>query len=86
MISNPITFAPLYYAAYKLGKYVAGIGEEENIVDTAVKFSSQWLLKVGQPLYIGLVIFGVVASLVTYFSIKMGWKFFLLAWSKNNQS
>lgn len=63
LITNPITFGPLYYAAYKFGEYVTGIkftplGESESLL--------QWIGGVGAPLVIGLSVFAVIGFCLTY--------------------
>lgn len=66
LVSNPITFAPLYYAAYKFGERVTGI---EFIPLSASDGVFSWLSGVGLPLMIGLGMFALVGFGLTYATV-----------------
>lgn len=63
LITNPVTFGPVYFVAYKFGEYVTGIsfiplGESESFL--------KWISGVGAPLFVGLSVFAVVGFIITY--------------------
>lgn len=62
LITNPLTFAPVYYGAYKLGDSLTG-----NInLDTDTPGIIGWFSNVGMPLVTGLAIFSVIGFFLTY--------------------
>lgn len=63
LVTNPLTFAPIYYLAYRFGEYFTGIkfvpfSESESFI--------AWLSGVGAPLAVGLGVFSIVGFFLTY--------------------
>ena len=81
LITNPVTAAPIYYGAYKVGVWVTGSeipladASQAEIDSTSPE---QGLLKklsaVGKPLLIGLAICAIGAGLISYVLIKLVWR------------
>lgn len=79
LITNPFTFAPVYYAAYHLGAWMLGMratqrGEIElaNAAAETATGLALWLDRlgsVGAPLALGLFTLAVSLSVVIYFAI-----------------
>lgn len=86
LVTNPFTFAPVYFLAYKLGNFVLSMGESDlsdEIIDqrlAAVTESVDTLSwfdhigNVGAPLFTGLLILASVTSVVLYFGINFLWR------------
>jgi hypothetical protein len=85
LVTNPLTFGPLYYAAYKLGHWITGAPEkaEPNGV-TARELQAAGLPKeevrlwqrmtsVGKPLLLGLAIIATLMGLLSYSLIALTW-------------
>jgi len=82
LITNPLTFGPLYYGAYWIGTRLLGVPEpatDAELAGRAASFAS-WMeywwerfLTHGQPLLLGLVLMAVTASIVGYFSTHVVW-------------
>lgn len=88
LITNPITFAPIYYGAYRLGAWVTG---EEVPVNSADKLSAQkigavdddanlWqrFIGLGKPLLVGLSITATLIGFFTYGLITLIWRWRIL--------
>lgn len=63
LITNPITFGPVYYFAFKFGEYITGIkfvsfSDSDNVIN--------WMLNVGAPLVVGLGFFAMMGFTLTY--------------------
>jgi len=80
LISNPVTFGPIYYGAYQLGSWVtgdeipadgAGAGEFEINTDTSLW---QRIVTLGKPLLVGLAITATLLGLSTYGLISLFWR------------
>ena len=81
LISNPFTFGPIYYGAYRLGVWVTGdkklpshveiVGKQE--IDSTLSLW-QRISTVGRPLMVGLSITAVLMGLLTYGVISLVWR------------
>jgi len=84
LVTNPFTFAPMYYAAYRLGAWLLGAPEVvgEAAMDPAaaggfVAWLAFWwerLNGIGRPLVLGLSVLAVVAALVGYYTTLLVWR------------
>ena len=88
LVSNPVTFGPIYYGAYRLGVRVTGSHERPARMDlanpqTPVDDQStgvwQRITNLGKPLLVGLSITAVVTGLLTYGLISLIWRWRTLA-------
>jgi len=93
LITNPFTFAPVYYAAYHLGVWMLGHTDvtlvEVDIDRVAAKTATGiglWmdrLATVGAPLAVGLVTLAVSLSVLIYFAVHWTWRIRILrAWRR----
>lgn len=87
LVTNPFTFGPVYYAAWRLGKTI--LGEPVRAGDTPPAHTAEagnppadgswWdttrsrLLGVGKPLVVGLATLATVVGLLTYFTVSWVW-------------
>lgn len=80
LVSNPATFAPLYYAAYHLGVWVTGETtlpyEDAEVKSVPEKNLSifQRVRALGKPLLAGLSIMACLAGVTTYLVIDLFWR------------
>lgn len=74
-ISNPVTFAPLFFLCYKLGSLILGKPESS---DFRIELSFEWMLAQGAaiwtPLITGSLIFGLTLGLCSYLTIRWLWR------------
>jgi len=94
LVSNPFTFPPIYYAAWRLGTALLGerVAEDADppVIDSDMIVGSDesWLAtarrqlsSVGRPLLLGLGVFAVVLSTGTYLLVMGIWHLkVVLAW------
>lgn len=84
LITNPFTFGPWYYLAYKIGALILGAPAltriPEPVSDTAgsgwagVLAGFEHLLSLGPPLLIGLALLAVVSAVAGYFLVHLLWR------------
>ncbi|MEZ5627010.1 MAG: DUF2062 domain-containing protein [Rhodocyclaceae bacterium] len=86
LVTNPITFGPVYFAAYRLGTWVTGERLPSHAADpsTAQDIHAdagiwQRLQAMGKPLMIGLAILASLIGLTTYLVITLVWRWRTLA-------
>ena len=75
-ISNPVTFVPIYYPAYKLGAFILGVPHKEP---QNVPISMDWLLgelaTAWKPLFLGCGIFAVVVPVAGFLILNFAWRY-----------
>lgn len=83
LVSNPVTFGPIYYGAYRLGVWVTGSKERPKTIDlenpqhtVAHEEVSFWerITNLGKPLLVGLSITAALMGLLTYGIISLIWR------------
>lgn len=80
LITNPVTFGPVYYAAYRLGSWLTG--ETSPPAEAAIDVSApdvekslwQRIVTLGKPLLVGLASMAAIAGLLTYAVIDLIWR------------
>jgi hypothetical protein len=93
LITNPITFAPVYYAAYHLGTWMLGHAglsvAEVDLARVAAKTETGlalWmdrLATVGAPLALGLLTLAVSLSVLIFFAVHWTWRLRIVrAWQR----
>lgn len=96
LITNPVTVAPVYFAAYHLGMWLLGrteAGDDEARLAAAAEQASTglalWLDKLasmGVPLAVGLATLAVTLSVALYFIVHWIWRARTLrAWRQRRQ-
>ncbi|RLJ65311.1 DUF2062 domain-containing protein [Sulfurisoma sediminicola] len=94
LYTNPLTIVPLYVVAFELGKWVLP-GEGEVFVappDYAgslfgwVEALVSWMLQLGKPLAVGLVLLAALLSVAGYLAMRLAYRIYLVrAWRHRTQ-
>lgn len=88
LVSNPVTFGPIYYGAYRLGVWVTGSKERPKTIDLhdpqhalEPEDTTFWqrITNLGKPLLVGLSITAVLMGLLTYGITSLIWRWRTLA-------
>lgn len=93
LVTNPLTFAPLYYLAYRIGALLVGGAPGEQIAESLahegegiagwLDIWSERLRRLGKPLLVGLPIVAVTLSLLAYVAVDRLWRVATLwAWRR----
>ena len=93
LVTNPFTFAPVYYAAYQLGVWMLGHAnvpvtevDLEHVAARTATGLALWmdrLATVGAPLALGLLTLAVTLSVVMYFAVHWAWRMRIVrAWQR----
>jgi uncharacterized protein len=85
LYTNPFTIVPLYLLAYKIGSSVSGAQGEMVAAPFPElqwhNFASEmwdWLLLMGQPLLIGLLLLGTSLAITGYIVVRAVWRVMVL--------
>jgi uncharacterized protein (DUF2062 family) len=88
LVTNPVTFGPIYYAAYQLGLALTGetaapdLDQDRLAADEAAQAEEGFwsrITQLGKPLLVGLVIMATLTGLATYAIITLIWRWRVLA-------
>lgn len=101
LVTNPLTFPPIYYFAYKLGAFLTGgtnsetaplPGEAEELVAQQTEVTGlfanlvDWAQGVGLPLITGLTVLAVVSAVTGYLLVSGLWRLQAIRrWRKRGQ-
>jgi uncharacterized protein len=94
LYTNPLTIVPLYVVAFELGKWVLpGEGEvfvaPPDYADSLVGWVEalvSWMLQLGKPLAVGLVLLAALLSVAGYLAMRLAYRIYLVhAWRQRAQ-
>lgn len=96
LVTNPVTFGPIYYAAYRIGATLVREDEAratENVPKPRGEGAAAWLLStwdriaaVGKPLLLGLAIMSSAMGLLAYLAVTLLWRLKTgLAWRRRRK-
>lgn len=84
LVSNPFTYAPLYYFAYQLGAGLLGRGAPAGVSTAEVEAPLHaigtlaqawaWVSGIGQPLLLGMLVMAVTGSITAYWGAQLFWR------------
>lgn len=85
LVTNPVTFGPIYYGAWHLGSFLLGQGagavpsdvpvlpDKSVSVDGWWPWFIDWLSGVGKPLVLGLAVLAMLFGVLTYYAVSLFW-------------
>ena len=73
-ITNPLTMAPIFYLAYKVGSLVLGQVPEDIEFEFTMEWMASQLDDIWQPFLLGCLIFGSLASLTGNLLVRNLWR------------
>jgi len=88
LVTNPFTFAPVYFLAYQLGDFILNLGQpamtDEMIAAQLAQVSQiseqvgvgwfERISSVGAPLFTGLFVLASVMAILLYFGVSILWR------------
>jgi len=84
-ITNPLTMPPMFYAAYKIGALVMGVGEVPFEMDLTIDWLVNGTLLIWKPFLLGCLITGISSSILGYFGIQWFWRWHVMRSWKNRK-
>jgi uncharacterized protein (DUF2062 family) len=96
LYSNPLTIVPIYIAAYAIGALVTGSGSgsmpetELHLMDKPIQdwipAMIDWVVSLGKPLLVGLLLLGILLSIGGYFVVRGTWRLYTIhEWRKRSR-
>lgn len=95
LYTNPFTIVPLYLLAYHIGRFTVGDSTRfvappdfdwAHLADWTYAIAD-WMIGVGRPLGVGLVLLASGLALGGYFVVKAAWRIHLtIAWRRRHKN
>jgi uncharacterized protein len=90
LITNPFTFAPVYYIAYRIGAALVGndsapglLEAEFEVAPEAVTswfvYAAERMAALGKPLIVGVTVLATVGGVAAYMVVMIVWRWRVLA-------
>jgi uncharacterized protein (DUF2062 family) len=88
LVSNPLTYAPIFVLAYQTGAALLDEPVDERAADALAEAveadsnSPSWIdraRRIGKPLFLGLTVFAVIGGVVTWALVHLLWTWATLA-------
>jgi len=74
-VSNPLTFVPIYYPAYKLGALLLGIPHQDpGDIPMSIDSLASELALIWKPLFLGSGIIAVVIAAAGFTALNVAWR------------
>ena len=81
-ISNPFTYTPIFYFAYRIGKFFITDTSNFYIESDEINLLSN-IIDIWEPLLIGSLLLATIGSLISYIFIRLYWRYYVLKiWAK----
>ncbi len=72
-MTNPITFAPIFYGAYRVGAWILGRTPSAISFEPSVEVFMAQVAEVWQPLLLGCLVCGLLSGLIAYALVWRIW-------------
>ena len=73
-VSNPVTVAPLFYAAHKLGGWMLDRPPGDFRIELSLRWLFEELGNVWEPLLLGCFVMGIASAIVGHILIRLVWR------------
>ena len=73
-ISNPFTFPPMMYFAYRIGIGLLGQSNQIGSIDLSLEWLTAQLAVVWQPLLLGSLVCGMTAGIAGFIVVRLYWR------------
>ncbi|OUR64693.1 ATP-binding protein [Methylophaga sp. 42_25_T18] len=77
-ISNPLTVAPMYFYAYKIGAWVLQVPVGQYSFELTWEWFSHEFLAIWQPLLLGSFICGIIAAVIGVIVVRIVWRLIVI--------
>jgi len=84
-ISNPLTFAPIFYFCYRIGAAILDTPTENFSFELSLDWLTTGLLDIWQPFLLGCLVVGTVSAIFSYMLMQFLWRYHLLTRIKNRK-
>jgi len=84
--SNPLTVAPLYYFAYRVGAWILQLPVGNHTFILSWEWLTSGFLLIWQPFLLGCIVCGGVAALIAILATRLVWRLLVIrSWLKRRK-
>jgi len=84
-ITNPLTYTPIFFFAYKIGSFFITTNVTPKITDNELSMLSN-IMHIWEPLFLGSIILALIGSIISYLLIRIYWRYYVIKiWSKRKK-
>lgn len=73
-VSNPVTMAPMYYSAYRIGRRLLNLEPVPFNFELSLDWVTQKFVTIWQPMILGSLLLGTIAALIGYITLDTLWR------------
>ena len=73
-VSNPITVAPLFFAAYKFGAWLLAETPEQIKFEMSIDWVVTQLVEIWQPFLLGCFVLGLASAAIGHAAVRIIWR------------
>ena len=74
LLMNPLTMVPMFVFAYHVGLFLLGIEPQPFAPESSVEWFTHGFINVWQPLLLGCMLCGALASLIGFIGLDLLWR------------
>lgn len=74
-VTNPLTLAPIFYFAYRVGAWILQWPKSEFAMELSLTWLEQELVHIWQPFLLGCLICGLLSALIGYYAVQWFWRY-----------
>lgn len=78
-ISNPVTVAPMFFAAHKFGAWMLGVPPEGLEFELSLRWLFDGLGKVWEPFLLGCFVMGLASAILGQAAVRLIWRAHVMA-------
>lgn len=85
-ITNPFTYAPVYFTTYELGRWILDMPRASLQPEWTLEWVQQEFYAIWKPLYAGSLVAGLILGISSYFTMRAAWYFTIIrSWRKRSR-
>jgi len=84
-ISNPLTFAPMFYFCYRIGAAILNIDTDDFDFELSLDWLLTGMLDIWQPFLLGCFVVATISAILSYLLAQFVWRYHLWTRIKNRQ-
>lgn len=77
-ISNPITVAPMFFTAYKVGAWILGVAPADMRFEPSLRWLLDELGTVWEPFLLGCFVMGFGSAVLGQVAVRLSWRAYVM--------
>lgn len=78
-VSNPVTMAPMFFAAYKLGAWILSVSPQSVKFKISLEWLQTGLGAIWEPFLLGCLVLGVITAAIGHLAVRVIWRIHVIS-------